>query len=137
MTRARHVKPPFRKRPRTRPSFPPRFLALLNASRMLGIRAGTEPHRFTGIWFVMVDKRLFVRPWYDKPGGWHQAFLRDPSGAILVSNREIPVRSQKARGERLHYAVDAAYAAKYDTKASKKWVRGFALPRRGSGREPG
>lgn len=97
---------------------------------MLGIRAGADPHRFTGIWFVVVAGRLFVRPWNDKPGGWHQAFLRDPRGTISVSGREIPVRARKARGERLFDAVDAAYAQKYDTKASQKWVQGFALPHR-------
>ena len=32
---------------------------------------------------------------------------------------------------RLRHAVTRAYAGKYDTKASKKWVRGFAAaPRR-------
>jgi hypothetical protein len=97
---------------------------------MLGIRAGREPHRFTGIWFVMVGGRVFVRPWYDKHEGWYRAFLRDPHGTISVSGREIPVLARKARGERLFDAVDAAYAEKYDTKASLKWVRGFALARR-------
>jgi hypothetical protein len=113
-----------------RRDFPPRILSLLLGSRMLGIRAGTEPRRFTGVWFVVVAGRVFVRPWNDKPGGWYRAFLREPHGAISMSGREIPVRSRKTRGERLFDAIDAAYAAKYDTKASLKWVRGFALPRR-------
>jgi hypothetical protein len=97
---------------------------------MLGIRAGLEPHRFTGIWFVLVRDRLFVRPWNDRAGGWHRAFSKEPRGAILVYGREIPVRARSARGERLFDAVDAAYASKYYTKASLKWVRGFSLPRR-------
>ena len=97
---------------------------------MLGIRAGTEPHRFTGVWFVVVGGRVFVRPWNDKPGGWYRAFLREPRGTISLSGREVPVRARKTRGERLFDAIDAAYAAKYDSKASLKWVRGFSLPRR-------
>ncbi len=97
---------------------------------MLGIRAGTESHRFTGIWFVMVGGRVFVRPWYDKPRGWRRAFLGEPRGTILVSGREILVRARKTRGERLFDSVDAAYAEKYTTKASLEWVRGFSLPRR-------
>jgi hypothetical protein len=97
---------------------------------MLRVRAGSDDHRFTGIWFVLVGDRLFVRPWNDEPGGWRRAFLSHPLGAILVSEREIPVRARQARGERLFDAVDAAYAEKYDTKASLKWVRGFGLPRR-------
>jgi hypothetical protein len=96
---------------------------------MLGIRSGAE-HKFTGIWFVLIGERVFVRPWFDKPSGWRRALLKDPSGAILVSGREIPVRARKTRGEGLFDRVDAAYAEKYSTKASRKWVRGFARPRR-------
>jgi hypothetical protein len=97
---------------------------------MLGIRAGTGLHRFTGIWFVVVDERVFVRPWNDKPSGWRRAFLRQARGAITVSEREIAVRVRQVRGDRLLDAIDSAYAEKYDTKASQKWVRGFATPRR-------
>ncbi len=97
---------------------------------MLGIRAGSDPHRFTGIWFVVVGDRVFVRPWNDRPGGWRRAFLRQPHGTITVSERGIAVRARQVRGDRLLDAIDAAYAEKYDTKASQKWVRGFATQRR-------
>ncbi len=109
--------------------FPPKVLSLLRESRMLAVRAGAA-HRFTRIWVVIVGERVFVRPWNDKPGGWHQTFLRDPRGAIVVGSREMKVRARRARGERLFDAVDAAYAEKYHTKASLQWVRGLALPRR-------
>ena len=92
---------------------------------MLGIRAGAGEHRFTGIWFVMVGDRVFVRPWFDNATGWRRAFRKDPSGAITVGNREIAVRARTARGSGLFDAVDAAYARKYATAASQKWVRGF------------
>jgi hypothetical protein len=97
---------------------------------MLGVRAGTGPHRFTGIWFVVVGGRVFVRPWNDKAGGWYRAFIREPRGAIVVFGRQIPVRARRVTGERLFDAVDVAYGKKYDTKASQKWVRGFSMPRR-------
>jgi hypothetical protein len=109
-----------------RSTFSARTLNLLLESRMLGIRAGAD-HKFTGIWFVVVGNRLFARPWNDKPTGWHRTLLREGRGAILVSNREIPIRARRSRSEGLFDAVDAAYAAKYDTKASQKWVRGFKL----------
>ena len=110
--------------------FPEQILSLLKSSRMLSIRAGSDAHRFTGIWFVLVGGRLFVRPWYDKPSGWHRVFHDEPRGVIAVANREIPVRARRTRGEGLWDAVDRAYAEKYNTPASRKWVRGFALPRR-------
>jgi hypothetical protein len=40
------------------------------------------------------------------------------------------VRGKPVRGERLLDVIDDAYAKKYDTAASKKWVRGFAQARR-------
>jgi hypothetical protein len=113
----------------TRPGFPKGVLSLLQKSRILRIRAGPR-HRFTGIWFVVVDERVFVRPGNDEPGGWRRTFEGDPSGAIQIDGREIPVRARTARGERLLDAIDSAYAEKYPTRASQKWVRGFALPRR-------
>jgi hypothetical protein len=107
-------------------------LALLRDSRMIRIRSGIgdEPHRYTGIWCVVVDERVFVRPWFDKSSGWRRAFREEPRGAVSVGEREIPVRGRPARGGRLFDAIDDAYAEKYDTKASLRWVRGFATPRR-------
>ncbi len=97
---------------------------------MLRVRAGTDAHRFTGIWHVVVRGRVFVRPWFDKPSGWHRVFLREPRGVIDVSGREIAVRARNARGERLWDAVDLAYAEKYATASSRKYVRGFSTARR-------
>jgi len=97
---------------------------------MLAVRAGSGDHRFTGIWFVVVDGRLLVRPYYDSATGWRRAFLREPRGMILVGTREIGVRAKSVRGERLFEAMDRAYAEKYPTPGSRKWVRGFARPRR-------
>jgi hypothetical protein len=126
------MKPPEKPRQpaNRRRRFPARVLSILRDSRMLGIRAGTEPHRFTGIWFVLVADRVFVRPWNDKSRGWHRAFLREPRGRITVADFEVVVRARKVGGTRLLDAIDSAYAEKYDTKASQKWVRGFSAPRR-------
>ena len=115
--------------------FPRRLVSRLDESGILRIRAGDEAaHRFLGIWVVVVNGRVFVRPWNDEQTGWRQAFLADPGhrGAIRLEKDgpDIPVRARPARGERLYDAVDAAYAAKYVTNASQKWVRGFRTPQR-------
>ena len=104
-------------------------LAELAKAKILGVRAGAE-HRYTGVWVVVVEGRVFVRSWNDKPTGWYRAFRIEPLGSIQLAGREIVVRARHLRGERLRDAVTRAYAEKYDTKASKKWVRGFAEPRR-------
>ena len=114
-----------------RARFSKRLLSLLDASPVVRIRAGAD-HRFLGIWGVVAKGRLFVRPWNDDAGGWRRAFLEEPRGAIRIAaaKGEIPVRARPARGERLWDAIDAAYAAKYSTKASQKWVRGLVTPGR-------
>jgi hypothetical protein len=105
-------------------------LAALDAAKIIGVRAGTE-HRFTGVWVVVVKARVFVRSWNDKPAGWHRAFVEEPLGVVQAPNgREIRVRARKVRGEGLLDAIDDAYGEKYNTPASRKWVHGFAQPRR-------
>lgn len=101
----------------------------LEAAKILGVRSGAE-HRFTGVWVVVVDGRVFARSWNDKPHGWFRAFRAEPTGAIQAGERQIAVRARTVRGERLLDAIDAAYAEKYPTPASRKWVRGFAHPSR-------
>ena len=109
--------------------FPKRVLDAVSAGRILGIRSGDD-HRFTGVWAVVVSGRVFVRPWNDKPTGWHRAFDDEPRGAMMVGGREVGIRAKKSRGVRLNDAIDAAYAAKYHTPASRKYVRGFSQVRR-------
>ena len=109
--------------------FPTDTLEELASAKILGVRAGAE-HRYTGVWVVVVEGRAFVRSWNDKPTGWYRAFGAEPLGSIQLAGREIPVRAKRTRSERLREAVTRAFAEKYDTKASEKWVRGFAEPQR-------
>lgn len=104
-------------------------LEALRKAKILGVRAGSE-HRYTGVWVVMVEDRVFVRSWYDKPTGWFRAFKKEPVGTIQAGKLEIPVRGKPVRSARIRDAVTAAFAEKYNTKGSKKWVEGFAEPAR-------
>jgi hypothetical protein len=101
----------------------------LAQAKILGVRAGTE-HRYTGVWVVVVEGRVFVRSWNDKPTGWYRAFQAEPVGSIQLGGREISVHAKRLRSERLRDAVTRAYGEKYPTKGSEKWVRGFAEPSR-------
>ncbi len=115
--------------PRTR-RFPKNILATLSNSKILGIRAGSGPHRFIGIWHVVVENRVFVRSWTLKPNGWYRAFLKEPRGAIQGGGRAIAILAVRTRSEYLKKAVDHAYAAKYNTPGSVKFVRGFRQVKR-------
>ena len=100
-----------------------------HGAKIMGVRAGTE-HSYTGVWVVVVEDRIFARSWNDKPTGWFRAFRKQPSGMIQLDDLEIPVRGKLVRSARIRDAVTAAFAEKYNTKASRKWIEGFMEPER-------
>ena len=112
-------------------ALPRPVVAAIDESKIIGIRAGARSdHRFIGVWAVVVDGRAFVRSWTLKPDGWYKAFMDDPLGTIQVGERQVRVRAVRARSTRLRDAVERAYAQKYSTPGSLKYVRGFRTPRR-------
>ena len=117
--------------PRTtvKTKFTGEVLDALRKAKIIGVRSGTE-HKFTGVWPVIVGDRLFARSWNDKPTGWFQAFKKEPFGTLQVGNFEIPVEAKVVRGARVRDSITRAYAEKFTTKASQKWVDGFAEPER-------
>lgn len=98
-------------------------LSLLGKSKGLRIRAGNGTHRFIGIWFVIVEHRVFVRSWSIKPDGWYRAFLSDSRGAIKVGKSEIAVRAVPIRGKTLRDSVDAAYLERYNMPGALKYAK--------------
>jgi hypothetical protein len=105
--------------------------AAIDAHKLLAIRAGSRSrHRFIAIWAVVVNGRVFARSWTQKPGGWYRTFLEDPRGTIQVAERQIPIRALPVRGSSIRDAVEHAYAEKYSTPGSIKYVRGFRTARR-------
>src|SRR5688572_29275070 len=103
----------------------------VDAAKIMGIKAGAKsPHKFVGVWPVVVAGRVYARSWTLTKGGWYHTFLEDPLGTLQVGDREIRVRAVRARSERVRDRVEEAYADKYDTKASQKYVRGFRTARR-------
>jgi hypothetical protein len=108
---------------KTKRHFPNKILAAIRDSKIFGIRAGTEPHRFIGIWAVVVEGRVFVRSWRLEQRSWYRTFLQEPRGTIVVGEREIPVRAVRTRSERLKGAVSRAYLEKYNTPGSIKYAR--------------
>jgi hypothetical protein len=110
--------------------FPAALVSALHASKILGIRAGMGDHRFIGIWVVVVDGHVFVRSYTLTPEGWYETLRADPRGTIQVGTRKVAVRAVPVRSARTKNAVDRAYAEKYSTPGSLKYVRGFRLPKR-------
>ena len=98
-------------------------LAALKDSNYLRVRAGSEAHKFIGIWMVLVDGRLFVRSWSLKPRSWWRTFVKERRGAIEIDGREIPVRAVQTLSELIKDAVSRAYAEKYTTPGAIAYVR--------------
>lgn len=113
-----------------RKTFPDRVVNAIRESKILGIKAGHAPHRFIGIWVVVVGRRVFVRSWSRHPRSWWRTFQDDPTGRMSVGTLELPIRAVRIRGEKTLAAVDRAYAEKYDTPGSLRYVRGFRRPTR-------
>ena len=103
--------------------FPADVLETIRNGKIIGLRAGTAPHRFIGLWVVVVENRVFVRSWSLKPRSWCRTFREEPQGTIQVGDKEIPVRAVQTRSERLKDAIDQAYLAKYKTPGSIKYAQ--------------
>ena len=103
--------------------FTGKTLSVLREGKLLAIRAGTAPHRFIGIWMVVVEGRVFVRSWGLKRRSWWRTFASERRGAININGREIPVRAVQTRSERIKDAVSRAYAEKYNTPGSLNYVK--------------
>ena len=110
--------------------FPRPTLEAIRDGKILGIRAGTKPHRVIGIWAVVVEGRVFVRSWTVKPSGWYRALREEPQGVIEVEKKMLRFRAVFTRGERLRKAVDRAYVAKFRTPWAAKLAREFKTEKR-------
>jgi hypothetical protein len=108
---------------KTRRGFAREIVEAIRKGQVLGIRAGTQPHRVIAIWAVVVEGRVFVRSWSLKPRSWWRTSLEDPRGIISVLGKELPARYVRTRSERLKDEVSRAYLEKYHTPGSIKFAR--------------
>jgi len=110
---------------KTNRTFSDELLTVLKKSKSVRIRAGTGEHRFIGIWFVMLRKRVFARSWSIKTTGWYRTFLVEPRGAIQVGKTEVVVRAMPIKSKRLRDAVDRAYLERYTKAWELKYAKGL------------
>src|SRR5262245_64886292 len=109
-----------RKAPRGSPEA---LVAAIDAARRVALVAGSKPHRFTSLWAVVVEGRVFVRSWSVKPRSWYRTLLVEPQGVLKVKDREVPFRAVRPRSTALKAAVDRAYRAKYDHSGDLPYTR--------------
>ena len=63
-------------------------LRAIDATKYFRLRSGPE-HRYIAVWVVVVDGRVFVRPWNDRPTGWYRASRCAP-GVPAVRSSTMP-----------------------------------------------
>ena len=107
----------------TKPGPAAGLVGAIRDAKRIAIRAGSQPHRFIGIWAVVVQGRVFVRSWSLKPRSWYRTLLAEPRGALRIGEREVPFRAVHTRSERLKAAIDRAYLKKYDRVTEVRYAR--------------
>jgi hypothetical protein len=103
-------------------------LAAVRKSMVIGLRAGTKPHRFIGIWAVVVENRVFIRSWSLKAKSWYRVFQEEPQGTAQIDGQEFAVRAVQNHDEGLLDAIDRAYLEKYKTPGSIKYAQDLGRP---------
>src|SRR4030095_12183065 len=108
------------------------LLKCISETQITSVRAGKDRTKFTGIWMVEVDSRVFGRSYYGAERSWYTALLKGDKGDIKCGNEIIPVKGLKPSDlNSINKAINLAYEKKYLVKAyNKKWVDGLAEPER-------
>lgn len=108
------------------------FLECIKARSITSLRSGKDHPKFTVIWMVVAENRIFGRSYYLKDRSWHNTFLREESGEIKCGDVIVKVRGVKPRlSARLTESINAAYEAKYAGKPHNRvWVDGLKHPDR-------
>ncbi len=109
--------------------FSTNILDAIRGAQVVGIRAGRKRHRVIAVWVVVVRNRVFVRSWSLSPNGWFHKFLIDPTGLLTVGSRRIPVSAIHIRSDALKREVSRAYADKYTTPGSSRFVKDLSRKR--------
>ena len=106
------------------------FLACINATQITSVRAGKDREKFTGIWMVVVDGRVFGRSYNLSERSWYTTLLSGDSGDLKCGKEIIPIKGSKPVDINIITgAINKAYEKKYLVKAyNKKWVDGLCKP---------
>ena len=108
------------------------FLKCIEETQITSVRAGKDRTKFTGIWMVTIDGRIFARSYNLSERSWFTSFLNGSEGDIKCGKEIIPVKGVRPPDSKaLTEAINHAYEKKYAVKEhNKKWVNGLVQPER-------
>ena len=75
--------------------FPIEFYKFLKENTLVEIKSGNHRNKFTEIWMVNVDGRIFARSWNKNLNGWMNDFLTNKSGEIKFGENILNVVVEK------------------------------------------
>jgi len=93
------------------------LLRLIDDVELPGIRSG-QVHKFTPVWMVTMNGRMFCRSGrYVPSDSWYDAFQREPQGAIQLNEIIVKVTAKIPEDlERIGEDINQAYYKKYGGK---------------------
>ena len=103
--------------PRSVTGFDPELRLALRGARTVKIETSAGPGRpvHRAIIWVVVDEagRVLVRSWLGERGRWYRELRAQPTGALLVDGRRLPVRAELADDRERVEACSRALGEKY------------------------
>jgi hypothetical protein len=112
--------------------FDPKVLEHIRTKDIIGVRSGKHRTKFTGIWMVEVEGRIFARSYSLSERSWYSTFLAEKEGSIRCGKLVAAVHGVKPRDlTALTPSINAAYEKKYANRPhNRKWVDGLNQPAR-------
>ena len=82
------------------------FLKCIRETQITIVRTGKDRIKFTGVWMVAVDDRIFARSYNLSDKSWYTVFLDGNEGDIKCGKDVIPVTGVKPADIRDHHRSD-------------------------------
>src|SRR5215831_8238287 len=90
------------------------FLKRIQETQITSVRIGEGRTKFTGIWMVEVNSRVFARSYNLSERSWYTALLNGDKGDIKCGKQVVPVNGARlVDDEILTNAINKAYEKKY------------------------
>jgi hypothetical protein len=109
--------------------FPKDFYTYLDTHTLVGVKAGKDREKFTKIWMLHINDRVFARSWYKKERSWFSAFLQHKKGEINYGGKILKVKAVKLDSkDAMHKKINKAYIEKYTQPGHVMYATGFSDP---------
>lgn len=108
---------------------PKDFYSYLDTHTLVGVKAGKDREKFTKIWMVQINGRVFARSWYKNERSWFTAFLLHKKGELNYGGKILKVKGIKLdRKDSMHKKINKAYIEKYKKPGHISYATGFSDP---------